>query len=133
MAVTAAFAIVISLMTAVHAQPPLSMDNRDGEMGAVGTEVVEDERGGADDNPDLASAWDAAHRASVAEAEKYAYMDIESASDELREKILASRNAIIFNSDWVTDGVVGYRVSASGIRVEMPHLSELFPSDWDIP
>jgi hypothetical protein len=76
----------------------------------------------------------ASHDAAIAEAEKYAYLDIESASDELREKILSSRNVIIFSKTWVADGVgIGGTGSIYSDEVEVaPYFSELFPG-WDIP
>jgi hypothetical protein len=80
------------------------------------------------------AARKAARNAAIAEAEKYAYLDIESASDELREKILSSRNIIIFSKDWVADGVgIGGTGSIYSDEVEVaPYFSELFPG-WDIP
>jgi hypothetical protein len=76
----------------------------------------------------------ASHDAAIAEAEKYAYLDIESASDELREKILSSRNVIIFSKNWVADGVgTGGIGNIYSDEVEVaPYFSELFPG-WDMP
>ncbi len=67
-------------------------------------------------------------------AERYAYLDLESASPALKEKILQARRQIIFSTDWVADG---YSMWVEDIRTgeiirEIPKFSEVFPG-WDIP
>lgn len=68
------------------------------------------------------------------DAEQYAYLDPDTASPELQEKILDARNAIIFSQGWVADGHTGYiqDVRTGEILRELPTFSELFP-DWDMP
>ena len=71
---------------------------------------------------------------TVEEAEEYAYLDLDSASEELREKILAAREVIIFRSRWVADGYSGsIRDAKTGELIEtLPTFSALFPG-WDLP
>ena len=67
------------------------------------------------------------------EAEKYAYLDLDSASEEIKEKILDARRIIIFHSRWVADGYSGNIVNVITGEVEpLPTFSELFPG-WDLP
>ena len=71
---------------------------------------------------------------SLDEAKEYAYLDYESATEEMKEKILEARNVIIFSSDWVADGYSGsiQNVETGEIVKELPAFSELFPG-WDMP
>lgn len=74
---------------------------------------------------------------AIAEAE-YAYMDIDSATPAMQEKILAARNAAIFNRSWtylaendgVTAGVIDFN---TGAKQELPDFYDLFPADWEVP
>lgn len=80
-----------------------------------------------------AEYYESAHRSAVAEAEKYAYLDIEAVSPELRQKIIDSRDIIIFSTDWVSDeAVFGIRWDSDGVIHELPKFSEVFPG-WDNP
>ncbi len=64
----------------------------------------------------------------------YAYMDLESATEEEKERILAARKKIICNAEWAADDVNVYVVDSDGnVKEELPHFSELFPSDWKAP
>lgn len=71
---------------------------------------------------------------SVEEAKEYAYLDYDSASPEMQEKILEARNTIIFSSDWVADGYSGciQNVETGETVKTLPTFSELFPG-WDMP
>lgn len=71
---------------------------------------------------------------SIEEAKKYAYLDYDSASPEMREKILAARNVIIYSTDWVADGYSGciQDVETGETIKTLPTFSELFPG-WDMP
>ncbi len=70
---------------------------------------------------------------SVEEAAEYAYLDLDSASEELKEKILEARRIIIFHSRWVADGYSGNIVNViTGESEPLPTFSELFPG-WDLP
>ena len=63
-----------------------------------------------------------------------AYMDLEQAGVEMREQILYAREEIIYSNAWVADGVNGYVTDRDGNILEVvPHFSEIFPADWDIP
>lgn len=42
---------------------------------------------------------------ALTEAAQYAYLDLDSATPSMQEKILEARNTIIFSKDWVADGV----------------------------
>ena len=42
---------------------------------------------------------------ALAEAAQIAYLDLEDASAEMREEILAAREKIIFSTDWVADEI----------------------------
>lgn len=71
---------------------------------------------------------------SIEEAREFAYLDLDSASDEMKEKILEARRVIIFSLSWVADGYTGYvtNVKTGEIIKTLPTFSELFP-DWDMP
>ena len=65
---------------------------------------------------------------------KLAYMDLQQASAEMREKILEAREKIIFSQSWVVDGVQGFVYDENGnVIEEVPHFSEIFPADWEVP
>lgn len=76
--------------------------------------------------------YEAAHEAALKEANKFAYLDIESASPELKQKILDARSTIIYSSSWVADDVFGWKWDKDGVTEELPKFSEIFP-DWDMP
>lgn len=64
----------------------------------------------------------------------YAYMDLEKADASLHTVILAARRKIIFQQGWVADDINGCIFDKDGNLVEeVPHFSELFPADWDVP
>ena len=64
----------------------------------------------------------------------YAYMDYESAPEELKPLIIEARNKIIFSTAWVADGASGYIADKDGnIIKSIPEFSENFPSDWEYP
>ncbi len=66
--------------------------------------------------------------------EKYAYMEFETAPEVLQPKILEARSDIIFNTSWIADDLNAYVIDEEGnIVEELPHFSEVFPNDWDIP
>ncbi len=71
---------------------------------------------------------------SLEEAEALAYLDLDSAEGEMKEKILEARRTIIFSMSWVADGFSGcvQNVKTGEIILTLPSFSELFP-DWDIP
>lgn len=70
--------------------------------------------------------------AKVSAAKELAYMDIESASSELKAEILEARNVIIFNETWVADGYEATITEPDGTTYKAPHFSDLFPG-WDLP
>jgi len=66
-----------------------------------------------------------------------AYMDIEKADSELKEKILDARKTVVYNFSWTNDvtesGNVFYCVNPATREVTLnPLFSELFPG-WDPP
>jgi len=64
----------------------------------------------------------------------YAYMDLETADESLKAKILEARNKIILSESWAADGIYAYVSDPDGNIVNvLPQFSELFPSDWDVP
>lgn len=66
--------------------------------------------------------------------EYYAYMDMETAPEELRQVIREARCRIIFSSSWVADETNGWVLDEDGnVIEELPHFSEIFPEDWEIP
>lgn len=83
---------------------------------------------------DTSSAFNAETNDTLAEAEQYAYLDLDTATSALQEKILDARNTIIFSKDWVADGYEAYveDVTTGEILEVLPSFSELFP-DWDLP
>ena len=76
---------------------------------------------------------ESAQASKVAAAEKIAYMDINAASPALKAEILEARNVIIFNETWIADGYEATMTEPDGTVYSVPHFSELFPSDWDLP
>lgn len=72
--------------------------------------------------------------AALLEAEQYAWLDLDTASPELQEKILDARNLIIRSTEWVADGYSMYvgDVRTGEIIREIPKFSEVFPG-WDPP
>lgn len=67
--------------------------------------------------------------------EYYAYLDLDTAPEELHEQILAARNRIIFSRSWTAEGCSGYIVDVErGEIVEtVPGFYDIFPADWEIP
>ena len=81
-----------------------------------------------------ASAQDTATQEALTKAEQYAYLDLDSASPSMQQKILDARNTIIFSKDWVADG---YEADVEDVTTgedleTLPSFSELFPG-WDLP
>lgn len=63
-----------------------------------------------------------------------AYMDLDQVDIETKAKIIEAREEIIFSQDWVVDDIDGYVVDEFGnILEEVPHFSEVFPADWEVP
>ena len=69
--------------------------------------------------------------AAEASNDSCAYMNIETASEAMREKIIADRNEIIYSQSWGVEG--GYIVRANGTVEEVPAFYDIFPEDWEIP
>ena len=71
---------------------------------------------------------------SLEEAEALAYLDLDSASDEMKERILEARRTVIFSTSWVADGFSGcvQNVKTGEIIRTLPTFSEIFPG-WDMP
>lgn len=70
--------------------------------------------------------------AKIEAAKEIAYMDVESASVEMQERILQARETIIESKSWVADGYEATLTRKDGTVTKIPHFSELFPG-WDIP
>lgn len=71
---------------------------------------------------------------AVQGAEHYAYMNMEDVSEELKPVIWEARMEIIFNNSWVADEINGCVLDEAGNVIEvLPHFSELFPEDWEVP
>lgn len=73
--------------------------------------------------------------AATFEPNSIAYMQLdEVTSSETKAQILAAREAIIFSHSWVADDVNGEVLDKDGnVKEVLPHFSELFPSDWEVP
>ena len=80
------------------------------------------------------SSFNAENEATLAAATQYAYLDLDTATPDMQEKILAARNTIIFSTDWVADGYEAYveDITSGEVLEILPSFSELFP-DWDLP
>lgn len=89
----------------------------------------------------LSKAWsntEAVRSSEVMAAAEYAYMDIDSATPAMQEKILDARNTIIFSQSWtnlaehdgVTAGVIDFN---SNTTQELPDFHDIFPADWEVP
>ncbi len=71
---------------------------------------------------------------ALEDLEYYAYMNLNEAKSEIKPVIQEARNRIIFNTSWVADEINGRIRDEDGNIIEiLPHFSELFPSDWQIP
>ena len=66
------------------------------------------------------------------EAEYYAYMDYDDASEETKELILTAREQIIYSKSWAADGVEVIVKHPDGTEERLPAFSELFPG-WEMP
>lgn len=74
-----------------------------------------------------------AQRVALEEAEEIAYLDLESASPEMKEKILSARNQIIDSQCWAADGfTLELNDEQGNVIGTVPYFSELFPG-WDLP
>ena len=63
-----------------------------------------------------------------------AYSNYESASNEMKAKILEARNSLIYSTSWVANGASGRIVDETGNVIEvLPDFYELYPKDWEIP
>ena len=76
-------------------------------------------------------------RSADPDTRKLAYTDIKSASPEMKSKILAAREAIIYSCSWTNDlsgdNVVICKVNHKTKEFTIaPKFSELFPG-WDVP
>lgn len=67
----------------------------------------------------------------IEKAKEIAYLDLENADEEMKDRILKAREIIIFSSSWVRDGEEAY-LSRDGKLEKLPEFSELFPG-WDYP
>ena len=79
-----------------------------------------------------------AESCEVSAAVEYAYMDIDSATPVMKEKILAARNAAIFNQSWTylaeNDGVTAGGIDFNtNTMQELPDFYDIFPADWEVP
>lgn len=65
--------------------------------------------------------------------EAYAYLDYDSASDELKDKILKARCSIVYseNARWSVDGEASI-VNEDGTVTPLPEFASLYPSDWKL-
>lgn len=86
-------------------------------------------------NDKICEQWkiaDEEQASKIAEAKKYAYMDLDSATSDMKERILAARETIIYSRSWAADGCSVSIQRADGTEEFLPQFSELFPG-WDIP
>mgnify|MGYP000444345376 CR=1 FL=1 len=72
------------------------------------------------------------NEAKIEAAKEIAYMDVNSASSEMQERILEAREVIIESQSWVADGWEATITHADGTVESIPTFSECFPG-WDIP
>ena len=71
---------------------------------------------------------------SEEEIQYYAYLNITAEDESLHPIILAARRIIIYRQPWVADEVEGWVKDRNGnIIATLPHFSDLFPDDWEIP
>lgn len=77
---------------------------------------------------------DAELAAKIAGAKKYAYIDLKTAPNEMWvNRVLNARRLVIDSESWVADGFDAVVVHADGTETKLPHFSELFPEDWELP
>ena len=63
----------------------------------------------------------------------YAYLDLDSAEEEIKDVILAARNLIIHRQSYVVEGEAVITDKNGNIVREVPKFYDLFPEDWDVP
>lgn len=69
-----------------------------------------------------------------ADIQHFAYLDLESSSEELKPVILLARRQIVYRYDWVADDVRGWVLGINGnVEEVLPKFHDLFPADWDLP
>lgn len=69
-----------------------------------------------------------------ADIQHFAYLDLETSSEELKPVILLARRQIVYRYDWVADDVRGCVLGIDGnVEEVLPKFHDLFPADWDIP
>lgn len=83
-------------------------------------------------------ATQAAVGMTEAEIQEYAHMDIDTAVNELKAKILSARNSFIGSTDWYDERYCGGASYGSiddpeGTAVALPAFHDLFPADWVNP
>lgn len=67
----------------------------------------------------------------VSSVEKYAHMNYDSASSDVKEKIIEARKKIVYeNQSWTVNGQVS-KINKDGTIEKVPEFKDLFP-DWDI-
>ena len=72
------------------------------------------------------------NEAGIEAAKEIAYMDMDSASVEMQERILEAREIIIKSESWVANGWTTTVTHADGTVEHVPTFSECFPGR-DIP
>lgn len=63
---------------------------------------------------------------------QFAYLEMDSVTESMKEIILDSREKIIFNTTWTIDNSC-WTYDSNGNRVDLPDFYDLFPSDWEVP
>lgn len=70
------------------------------------------------------------------ELEALAYMDLDTADEAQKEKILAARNEIIIHTQWETGNPEFLSYVENPVKREFgfaPDFYDIFPADWEIP
>lgn len=80
------------------------------------------------------AVYQAPESIDLEEAEVYAWLDYETSSPEMKEKISKARSVVAFHSDWVSDGYFAcvLNVETGETEATLPTFSDLFPG-WDFP
>lgn len=67
------------------------------------------------------------------EVAQYAYMDLDMATEPLKNMIINARNKIIFSESWTAQAGMAWVETETGEIEELPAFYSLFPEDWELP
>lgn len=83
---------------------------------------------------EMATQIDAQYLRCEEDIQYYAYLDYNSALEQIKPVILQAREKIIYRQSWAADGTNIYILDENGhVMKDIPNFSDLFPADWNEP